>query len=458
MSKLRFLIALWGAKCARIGLKILRRNATYFPGKLALKICPDFMRQAGKPKRIVAVTGTNGKTTVCNMLADILERSGYRTLSNRAGSNINAGIAATLVRGCTFFGKARHDIAVFEVDERSSRRVYPYLTPDYLAVTNLFRDSFMRNAHPEYIAGIISDYIPARTKMILNADDLMSAGIAPGNDRVYYGIGPLASDVTECVNLINDMQICPKCGGKLIYDYRRYHHIGRARCSDCGFASPDCNYYGSNVDLEKLTMTIRDKEGSFTYRLMSDSVFNIYNTVTVVAVLRELGLAPETIAQGLKDCGIVETRYNVKEAGGIHVVMQMSKDKNALANSRVFDYVSSLPGSKQIIMMQNCKEDAQHGSENISWMFDCDFEFLNKDNIKRIVCTGPRSKDYVFRLLMAGVPEERIRCTENEINAPNLLDYDGESDVYIFYGTDAIPLTRSVRDKVATKAMEAVCE
>lgn len=65
-------------------------NASYFPGKLAVKLCPDFMGCIDKPKTIITVTGTNGKTTVCNMIIDILEANGYDVLNNRAGSNVNA--------------------------------------------------------------------------------------------------------------------------------------------------------------------------------------------------------------------------------------------------------------------------------------------------------------------------------------------------------------------------------
>ena len=68
----RFYIALWVAKCTSFILKVLKRNATYMPGKIALTICPNFLGMLEKPKTIVGVTGTNGKTTVCNMINDIL--------------------------------------------------------------------------------------------------------------------------------------------------------------------------------------------------------------------------------------------------------------------------------------------------------------------------------------------------------------------------------------------------
>ena len=88
MGKLRFLFALWMAKLSIPALKITHHNGTDFPGSLAVRLCPDFLRYVGKPKTIVAVTGTNGKTTVSNMLNDILEAGGRRVLNNRAGSNI----------------------------------------------------------------------------------------------------------------------------------------------------------------------------------------------------------------------------------------------------------------------------------------------------------------------------------------------------------------------------------
>ena len=67
---LKFIIAFFAGKAAKILLKILGKRATHFPGKLALKICPDFLRYIGKPKNIICVTGTNGKTSTCNMIED----------------------------------------------------------------------------------------------------------------------------------------------------------------------------------------------------------------------------------------------------------------------------------------------------------------------------------------------------------------------------------------------------
>ena len=218
MGKLRFLLALWLAKLSVPALKITRHNGTDFPGSLALKLCPDFLRYVGKPGTIIAVTGTNGKTTVSNLLTDILEADGKKVLSNRSGSNITSGISTALLRGCDLLGRAKpYDMAVLEVDERASVRIFPYVKPDYVVVTNLTRDSIMRNAHPGYIADILTRSIPQTATMILNADDLITCGVAPENRRVYFGVDRLPGDTTRCENLIDDLRICPKCSGKLTY-------------------------------------------------------------------------------------------------------------------------------------------------------------------------------------------------------------------------------------------------
>lgn len=180
MGKLRFLLALWLAKLSVPALKITRHNGTDFPGSLALKLCPDFLRYVGKPGTIIAVTGTNGKTTVSNLLTDILEADGKKVLSNRSGSNITSGISTALLRGCDLLGRAKsYDMAVLEVDERASVRIFPYVKPDYVLVTNLTRDSIMRNAHPGYIADILTRSIPQTPTMILNAIDLIPCVVAP---------------------------------------------------------------------------------------------------------------------------------------------------------------------------------------------------------------------------------------------------------------------------------------
>lgn len=140
--------------------------------------------------------------------------------------------------------------------------------------------------------------------------------------------------------------------------------------------------------------------------------------------------------------------------GNVTLVKQMAKDLNAMACSRVFDYLSSRPGRKEVFLMMNNMGDAAHWSENTCWIFDADFEFLNRDDIVQIVCAGPRALDYKLRLLMAGVPEEKIACDLDEATAAALLHFTPGDDIYYLYGADAWGLTNRIYDRLKNLAQE----
>lgn len=453
MSKLRFYFALWAAKMSVIALKVCKKNGTNFPGKLAVRLCPDFLKYIGKPEKIIAVTGTNGKTTTSNMVCDMMELSGEKIIHNRMGSNIISGISTTLINGAGLFGKCKYKTGVFEVDERYSVKIYPYFKPDYLLVTNLSRDSLNRNAHPEFICDLLTGCIPETTHLVLNGDDLLSANVAPSNTRAYYALCPLDTDVTDCINIIDDMRICPECGGKMVFDYRRYHSVGKAHCDRCDFESPKAKYYAESVDFDRMEMVVTDGERHEIFRLMSDSIFNVYNQVSVIGLFREIGMSLDAIKATMEKMKIVESRYDEEKVGDIRLISQMAKDKNAYSTSRAFDYVTSKPGRKEIIMMiSGYMIETNVTNRTISWVYDCDFEFLNSPDITKIVCTGELCLDFKLRLLWAGVPEEKLLCVVNEDEAPALLDYNPGEIVYLIHGGDPMEPVYKVYNQIKNEA------
>ena len=68
--------------------------------------------------------------------------------------------------------------------------------------------------------------------------------------------------------------------------------------------------------------------------------------------------------------------------------------------------------------------------------------------------TGPRGKDYRLRLLIAGIPDEKIEFVSDELEATEHLNYEPDSSVYIFYGTDALTLMGKVKEKTIRLAKE----
>lgn len=454
MNKIRFMIALLMAKLAVIALKITRHNGTNFPGIVALKICPSFIRYVAKPEKMIAVTGTNGKTTVSNLLNDSLKAAKINVLNNSLGSNINTGIATALIHGVSIFNKEKYEMGVFEVDERSAPRIFPYMTFDYMIITNLSRDSIMRNAHPEYIASLLEKYLPKKTKLILNADDLLSCRLAKDNERVYFGIAELPNDKKESRNLINDIRSCPICHHELSYEYVRYSNIGKAYCPHCGFKAPEYDYMIADVDYDNKLVHFKGLKGESDYRLLNDSIFNIYNELILLTTLCELGYSLSEIAELLKNVDIVKSRFNKTIVNDIEVVMLLAKDRNAYACSRVFEYIATLPKDKEIILMMNNLSDSKHWSENVCWLYDCDFELLNRDDIKHIIATGPREKDYRLRFKMADIHDDKISSCHNEIDTPSLLRLKKGSAIYILYGTDSINEALKVKEKIVKRIKE----
>ena len=445
---LKFYVALWIAKLSSFALKILKRNATYFPGKVALSICPDFMGRLDKPKTIIGVTGTNGKTTTCNMINDILSQNGFDFINNKYGSNIDGGIATTLISGSTITGKAKKDLAVLEIDERSANKVYPYLTPTYLICTNLFRDSLMRNAHTEFIASILNKYIPKETIMIENADDIICSHVAEGNKKIYFGIDRLETDTEDCKNITRDIRVCPKCLSPIKYEYVRYHHIGKAYCPNCDYKCPDPDYHVTNLDLKNMQMTVKFKDEEEVYDLVNDNIINIYNMLAVIIVLKQLKLTQKQINDSFAKLKIVETRYSEENYKDYKIVTQLAKGMNPIACSIAFNYTKNEKGNKAvIIILDDLHEDAK-GMENTSWHYDTDYEFLNDESIKQIIIAGPRYLDSYIRCLMADIPEEKLVHKKDLIEATSELKLDGIDKVFILHDLYSIEETKQIKQKV----------
>ena len=212
MKKIKFLIAIVVGKLTSIGLKIIKKKIPYYPGYMALKVCPDFLKSVKKPKTIVAITGTNGKSTISALLTEFYKNNGYKTMNNN-GFNIETGIM--FIKNMTMFGNLKSDIAIIEVDEKNTGNIFKSIKPDYLICTNLFRDSMRTNGNIDYIINKIKQGVPTETKLILNADDLILCQIVKQHQTIYYGISSHKDDKPAVNNLVCDLVYCPKCGNKL---------------------------------------------------------------------------------------------------------------------------------------------------------------------------------------------------------------------------------------------------
>ena len=68
---LRFYFALMFARGTALVLKLIGRKGTSMPGSWAIILCRILSGACRNSKKIIGITGTNGKTTVSNMIEDV---------------------------------------------------------------------------------------------------------------------------------------------------------------------------------------------------------------------------------------------------------------------------------------------------------------------------------------------------------------------------------------------------
>jgi len=456
---IRFFIALWISKIVAWIFKLRGSVRDDWPGLLAFKLCPDFLRRIKKPPLVIAITGTNGKTTTSALINNWLVQEGYKVSFNDWGANLTAGFAINLMRSVNVFNRSTVDVSVLEADEKTLDDSMTKIEPDYILVTNICKDSLRRNGHPEYIFDHVENtfnVLGEKTTAILNANDPISSQLAKtsGSKRVFYGMADTGDDPFE--NIVKDISVCPDCGGDIKYNYRLYRHIGDFYCDSCDFATPEAKYYAESVDYDNREICIKEDGETSAYPLISNTTFNAFNVLSCIALLRELGKDKHQLADFLKTQQITKIRETCVEYNGIEYHTYAAKSQNVSAASTVFEYMAKEPSVKEVVLLLDELQDRNHPSETVTWLYETDYEFLNSPNIKKIIVGGHMYLNHKLRLLLAGIDESKIVCVEEEKDIVDHVDREGIEKVYVLFEIDYVTKARNMRDAIVAKAKETM--
>lgn len=396
-------------KLTRAVLRRTGRGGTAIPGIVGLKVSKNILAAVSQGMKIVVVTGTNGKTTTCNMIEHALTSAGHDCLLNKSGANLLHGIASDLICSADWKGKARHEYAVLECDEAALKQVVPYIRPRAIVVTNLFSDQVDRyggvqNTLKEIRTGVERS---PKSVLVLNAEDPLSASLAIDvpNKVVWYGLDESVG--TQGNVDLSDAGKCPRCGGDYSYDYNIYAHLGGFRCQKCGFSrqAPDVavtSIKEKTSDGSVVHMRPGKKAPEQDVRIALPAVYNIYNAAASIAAIIALKLPAREAVDALSSARASFGRLETFDLQGNR--LQMILVKNPAGCNQAFSYITGLGEDFSAVLCLNNRTGDGH---DISWIETTDYEKLVQDpHLKKLYAGGDCAKELLERLKKAGAADD----------------------------------------------------
>jgi UDP-N-acetylmuramyl tripeptide synthase len=401
--------AVWAGKATGSVSRITRRGGgTTLPGDVARAIDPRILTELTQDltQGSVVVTGTNGKTTTSRLIAWLLEGTGKRVVSNRAGANLIFGVTAAALTRTGADGRLKADWGVFEIDEASLPKAVDEIQPKATLLLNLFRDQLDRYGELESIARKIEKALSAGTlnhedaRVILNADDprVAEIGLNLPAKPLWFGLDD-ESVASKQLPHAADARTCPKCGSSLVFDAVYVGHDGVYRCPNDDFERPKPDIAATSITLrgfDSIAMTINGTR----IEMPLGGLYNVYNVVAAYATGCSLGLDGAYIAERLKTFRAAFGRQERIDFRGRHLILVLSKNPAGF-NETVRTAVDMAHGKNFILGLNDRKADGT----DVSWIWDVDFEQL-RGKAKSVIPAGNRAHDLAVRLKYAGVEAE----------------------------------------------------
>lgn len=440
MNALKTTLSVIAGKITIKMLGLFGKTATALPGKVALKIQPDSLKIIRERcKKVIFITGTNGKTTTNNLLNHILEEK-YTIVSNLRGANMRQGVVSAYLKDI----KDEYDIGIFEIDEGSFLPIARDMNPDYILITNFFRDQLDRYGEIESTVSMVYDNIkPLDTTLILNADDPFVCKFRDLHKKnIFYGV-KLNKFSSQCEQLV-ETRFCPVCNNSLEYDYYNYGHLGGYYCNNCDFSNSEYDYFISdlNYDNYKYCFDINGKNKKILKNVCFgyDGIYNIYNCCGVFALSFELGVEPDLIKAKMQDFSyklgrMEEITYNDK-------IIKIALVKNPIGLTEVIRSISHDSRNKALLFILN---DNPADGRDVSWIWDADLtKFKDIENVKNIYCSGKRAEDIAMRIKYADISQELIEIDDNMKKAIKKAINEDVEIVYILPTYTAVFETRDI--------------
>ncbi len=480
---LRNKIAKSAAAFSRFGIRrFSNKDASNLPGRVALRIDEAVLANEIAKKisgKKLVVVGTNGKTSVTNLIAKIMDLSGKKILCNYSGANLKSGITSAVL------SQNAGDVGIFESDELWLKETLKDLQADYVLLLNLFRDQLDRCGEIERIQSSVVEALrksPATT-LVFNADDPFCAEVAKRCEELEerkHSPKNITFGVDEPLNLkenlVSDTTMCQFCDSMLTYEFRQYDKVGKYRCEKCGFSRPELDFFAKKITMSKdgicLNVNVKDKgvngnlesaqnkrksakNSSKVLKLKSKLVgsYNVYNILAASTAAMLLGANESDVQAGLDSFepqnGRLQRYQLLVNSKECDVLLNLAKNPTGF-NQNLRIIANSIDTKIKCAVAFFINDKIADGHD-VSWLWDVDFEELKEFKNAKFYCGGTRALDMAVRLKYAAI--ESLTCENiNEC-------FEGEpEEIYAIANYTALPPVKKDLDNlVAKKGARLVC-
>jgi len=426
---------------------ILHKDGSVWPGYIASKCDPDILNKLVYPKFVIGVTGSSGKGSTTKLIAKILTKNGYKVVWNKNGSNITNALTTLILNHTNpFTKKVKCDVLLLELDESSFYKVFNKNQMTHLIVTNLTRDQVARNGEPILVYNRVKDSLSDNIHLILNADDplVLRYTIDTNNTYTKYGIQRYETDYTKPYNDTLDSAYCPRCNKKLKYHFYHYGNIGSFYCKECEFGTNPLDYKGKDINLTNRFMTINDH----IVKLDHGAFFTAYATLAAYTTCNLIGISDEDIMKVLNNDYKDSNSENMFRVGRRKIEMIDSKPENALSYEQTIDYINEQKGTKTVVIgFDNVSR--RYALNDLSWMYDIDFNKLNKKDIDKIYCIGRFRYDIAVCLKYNNIPDNKVVIVDDYKRVlPNKVYNHSKGNIYVVVFLDMMAPVKKALSEV----------
>ena len=420
-SRITFLFSLWIAKTLSFFISILHLGqASNFPGKIGLKFKKDSLKyfRFSKDCKIILISGTNGKSTTCGLLANLLKLAKKRVIYNRSGANLLSGINTTLCHYSSLWGNLNFDYIILETDEATLPIITKLIKPNIVLITNFFRDQLDRFGELDKTVKLIESGINNCNDLILvlNADDPNVAFLntKPDFKKYYFGININKSNEStnnHSIWISDPLEIsyCPYCKKILCFHFKTLGHLGNYYCASCDFKRPKIDFLATEIKTDNLTTNFNIESNGHKTNLFLPltGIYNLYNSLGAITIAKlTSSITNVQIQKALQSYSTIFGRGEKIKIKDKTVFVFLIK--NPTGTTEVLKSLIKVDNSRFLIAINDNYADGR----DISWLWDARFDLLSNHK-DEIFVSGKRAYDMALRLKYADIPDKLIKVNEN---------------------------------------------